>query len=280
MYHYIPKWNIMNFKEKYTNIVDKNNSLLCVGLDIDKEKIPKFIFDSSNNPYIEFNKAIIDSTKDIVCAYKLNMAFYESIGLKGHKILKKTLEYIPNNIITILDGKRNDIGNSARMYAKSIYEIFNADSTTVNPYLGIDGIKPFIEYKDRCNFILCRTSNPSAIEIQDQLISDTPLYQKISMMIKEWNYNNNCGAVIGATYPNELKIIRKILGEDIPFLIPGIGKQGGDMEKTIKNGTNKKGLMVIINSSRNIIYAGKDENYAEKSRKAAVNTKDLINKYR
>jgi orotidine-5'-phosphate decarboxylase len=166
------------------------------------------------------------------------------------------------------------------MYAKSIFEIFNADSTTINPYLGIDGIKPFLDYKDKCNFILCRTSNPSAIDLQDQLISNIPLYQKVSMLIKEWNFNNNCGAVIGATYPDELKIIRKILGEDIPFLIPGIGKQGGDIKKTIKNGTNNKGKMVIINSSRNIIFAGNDENFAEKSRKAAIHTRDLINKYR
>jgi orotidine-5'-phosphate decarboxylase len=270
----------MNFKEKYNNIAETNNSLLCVGLDIDRDKIPKFLFDSSNNPFIEFNKSIIDLTKDVVCAYKLNMAFYESIGINGHEILKKTLEHIPKDIITILDGKRNDIGNSARMYAKSIYDIFNADSTTINPYLGIDGIKPFLDYKNKCNFILCRTSNPSAIEIQDQMISNIPLYQKISMLIKEWNFNENCGAVIGATYPNELKIIRQILGEDTPFLIPGIGKQGGDIKKTIKNGTNMKGEMVIINSSRGIIYAGNDENYAEKSRKASINTRDLINKYR
>ena len=223
----------MNFKDKYSKIVEKNNSLLCVGLDIDKNKIPKFILTKNNDPYLEFNKSIIDATKDIVCAYKLNMAFYESIGINGHDIIKKTLDYIPKNIISIIDGKRNDIGNSAKMYAKSIYEIFKADSTTINPYLGIDGIKPFLDYKNKCNFILCRTSNPSAVDLQDQIISNVPLYQKLAMKIKEWNYNDNCGAVIGATYPNELKIIRDILGDEIPFLIPGIGKQGGDIEKTI-----------------------------------------------
>ena len=270
----------MNFKEKYSKIVNDNNSLLCVGLDVDKDKIPKFLFETSDSPYIDFNKSIIDSTKDVVCSYKLNMAFYESIGINGHEILKKTLDYIPKNIITIIDGKRNDIGNSARMYAKSIFEIFNVDSTTINPYLGVDGIDPFLEYKKKCSFILCRTSNPSAIDLQDLIVSNIPLYQKVSLKIREWNYNDNCGAVIGATYPNELKIIRKILGEDIPFLIPGIGKQGGDIIKTIKNGTNKRGEMALINSSRSIIYAGNDENFAEHSRDVAIDTRDLINKFR
>ena len=270
----------MNFKEKYSKIIKKNNSLLCVGLDIDKNKIPKFLFTKSNNPYLEFNKSIIDATKDIVCAYKLNMAFYESIGINGHDIIKKTLDYIPKNIISIIDGKRNNIGNSARMYAKSIYEIFKADSTTINPYLGIDGIKPFLDYKNKCNFILCRTSNPSAVDLQDQIISNVPLYQKLAMKIKDWNYNDNCGAVIGATYPNELKIIRDILGDEIPFLIPGIGKQGGDIEKTIKNGISKNGNMIIINSSRDIIYAGNDYNFSEESRKKALKTRDIVNKFR
>lgn len=270
----------MNFKDKLSNIVNMNNSILCVGLDVDKDKIPKFLFDTNTSPYISFNKSIIDSTKDVVCAYKLNMAFYESIGTNGHEILKKTLEYIPKNIIIILDGKRNDIGNSARMYAKSIFEILGADSTTVNPYLGIDGITPFLKYKNKCSFILCRTSNPSAIDLQDQIVSNFPLYQKVAMKIREWNYNDNCGAVIGATYPNELKIIRKILGDDIPFLIPGIGKQGGDIEKTIKNGGNTKGEMVILNSSRGIIYAGNDDKFAERSREVAIKTRDSINRFR
>jgi orotidine-5'-phosphate decarboxylase len=270
----------MNFKDKLSNIVNNNNSLLCIGLDVDKDKIPKFLFETSKSPYLDFNKSIIDNTKDIVCAYKLNMAFYESIGTNGHVIIKKTLEYIPKNIIIIIDGKRNDIGNSARMYAKSIFEILGADSTTVNPYLGLDGIKPFLEYKNKCSFILCRTSNPSAIDLQDQIVSNTPLYQKVAMKIKKWNYNNNCGVVVGATYPNELKIIRRILGNEIPFLIPGIGKQGGDIEKTIKNGTNTKGEMVIINSSRGIIYAEDNEKFAEHSRETAIKVKDSINKFR
>jgi len=270
----------MNFKEKLSKIVKKNNSLLCVGLDIDEEKMPKFLFESSKNPYFEFNKSIIDATKDLVCAYKLNMAFYEVLGKEGFDLLEKTIDYIPNEVVIILDGKRNDIGNTARKYAQSLFETLNADAATVNPYLGFDGVKPFVEYKNKCSFILCRTSNSSARDFQDIESKTIPLYQTVANKIRDWNSYGNCGAVVGATYPDELKIIREILGEDIPILIPGIGVQGGDVESTVKHGTNKDGEMVIIVSSRSIIYAGKDQQFAEAAGKAASSLRDEINKYR
>jgi orotidine-5'-phosphate decarboxylase len=270
----------MNFKQKLLNIVQKNNSLLCVGLDIDQEKLPKFLFKSSSNPFLTFNKSIIDATKDLVCAYKLNMAFYEIFGKEYFDLLEKTVDYIPKDIVVILDGKRNDIGNTARKYAQTLFDTLKADAVTVNPYLGKDGITPFLEYKDKCSFILCRTSNESAVDFQDLQISSIPLYQIVAKKIKDWNVNDNCGAVVGATYPDELKNIRKILGEDIPLLIPGIGKQGGDVKKTIIHGTNNKGEMAIINSSRGIIFAGNDENFAEVSSYAALSLRDEINKYR
>jgi len=272
--------NQMNFKEKLEKIVSKNNSLLCVGLDIDCEKMPKHLFKISKDPYFEFNRSIIDATKDLVCAYKINMAFYEALGLQGYELLQKTIKHIPSDIIVILDGKRNDIGNTAKKYAKSLFEELGADAVTITPYLGKDGITPFLDYKDKCSFILCRTSNPSAVDFQDLKISNKPLYEYVANKIKQWNTNNNCGAVVGATYPDELKAIRTILGENIPLLIPGIGSQGGDVEKTVKYGINSKGKMAIINSSRNVIYAGKDKNYAEKIRKAAMSLRDEINKYR
>jgi len=270
----------MNFKERLLGISHKNNSLLCIGLDIDKEKIPQFLIESSKKPYLDFNKSIIDATKDIVCAYKLNMAFYEVFGSEGLILLEKTIEYIPKDIIVVLDGKRNDIGNTANKYAQTLYETFNADAVTINPYLGIDGVTPFLSYKDKCTFILCRTSNDSASDFQDLIVSSIPLYQIVAKKIKEWNKNKNCGAVVGATYPSELKIIRNILGEEIPLLIPGVGKQGGDVEKTVKNGTNAKGEMAIINSSRGIIYAGKEEIFSEKSREEALFLRNEINKYK
>jgi len=261
--------NGMNFKEKLSKIVSKNNSLLCVGLDIDKDKIPKHFFKKSKDPYFEFNKSIIDSTKDLVCGYKLNMAFYEVLGRAGLDVLAKTIDYIPKDITVVLDGKRNDIGNTAKKYAQSLFETFNADAATVNPFLGIDGVKPFLEYKDKCSFILCRTSNPSAVDFQDLKISDKPLYEHVANKIKQWNTNSNCGAVVGATYPGELKQIRKILGEDIPILIPGIGAQGGNVEKTVKNA----GELAIIVSCRGIIYS-------ENPRESAIKLRDEINKYR
>jgi orotidine 5'-phosphate decarboxylase subfamily 2 len=270
----------MDFKQKLLNISKKNNSLLCVGLDIDKDKIPRFLFQSARDPFFEFNKMIIDATKDIVCAYKLNMAFYEVFGRDGFDLLEKTIRYIPKNIVVIVDGKRNDIGNTARKYAQSLFDTFHADAVTINPYLGIDGIIPFLEYNDKCSFILCRTSNPSAGDFQDLTVTKTPLYQIIAQKIREWSVHGTCGAVVGATYPNELKTIREILGEDIPLLIPGIGKQGGDVKKTVKYGTDAAGENAVINSSRGIIYAGKDESFTEASRISAISLRDEINRYR
>jgi orotidine-5'-phosphate decarboxylase len=270
----------MDFREKLSNIVHENDSLVCVGLDIDEEKIPKFLFTKSKDPFFDFNKSIIDATKDVVCAYKLNMAFYEVLGLEGFKILGKTLKHIPRNVVVILDGKRNDIGSTAKKYASSLFETYKADAVTVNPYLGIDGVKPFLEYKDKCSFILCRTSNPSAVDFQDLKTQGKPLYQIIAEKIKEWNKIGCCGAVVGATFPDELKAIRGILGDDIPLLIPGIGKQGGDVEKTVKYGTNGEHEMAIINSSREIIFAGDKEDFAEKSREKAESLRKEIDKYR
>jgi len=270
----------MDFREKLLNIVHENDSLVCVGLDIDKEKMPKFLLDSSKQPYLEFNKAIIESTKDSICAYKLNMAFYEVFGKEGFELLEKTIKQIPKEIIIILDGKRNDIGNTAKKYAESLFETYEADAVTVNPYLGIDGVKPFLEYKDKCSFILCRTSNPSAVDFQNLKTQGRPLYEIVAEKIKDWDKIGCCGAVVGATYPDELKTIRGILGEDMPLLIPGIGKQGGDVEKTVKYGTNSRHEMALINSSREIIFAGDKEDFAEISRDKAEFLRKEINKYR
>ena len=270
----------MDWREKLSNITSQNNSLLCVGLDSDNEKLPKFLLGTSKNPLLDFNKGIIDATKDLVCAYKLNMAFYEVAGTKGIDALEKTIQYIPHNILIILDGKRNDIGNTAQKYAQSLFETLKADAVTINPYLGKDGVSPFLDYKEKCSFILCRTSNPSAGDFQDLLVSSTPVYQIVARKIREWDKNKNCGAVVGATYPEEMKTIRSILGDDIPILIPGIGKQGGDVEKTVRNGTNSHGEMALINSSREIIFAGDNEEFAEQARKKAEFVRNDINKYR
>ncbi len=268
----------MNFIEKISAISEENNSLVCVGLDTDIDRIPKFLLNERDSVF-EFNKRIIDSTGDLICAYKLNMAFYEMLGIKGIKSLQKTIKFIPDNIPVILDAKRGDIGNTAEAYAKAIFETIGCDATTVNPYMGHDSVKPFIQYKDKGVMILCRTSNEGAKDFQD-LICGKPLYQIIAESVKKWNEYGNCGIVAGATFPEELRIIRNIVGNEMPVLIPGIGAQGGEIVKVVRAGVNSEGRMAIINSSRAIIYSSSGENFAEIAREQTSILRDTINNIR
>lgn len=244
----------MKFQEKLNKASQKSNSLLCVGLDVDLSKIPE--------PFslFSFNQKIIDETKDLVCAYKPNIAFYEMYGIKGISSLLKTIEYInQTGIPVILDAKRGDIGNSSIAYAKAVFEEFKADATTVNPYMGSDSVKPFLDHKDKGIFVLCLTSNPGAQDFQP------PIYKEVAKRVKEWNKHGNCGLVVGATNPEELKEIRQIV-PDMPLLIPGIGAQGADLETVVKYG----GKNIIINASRSVIYA-RDPRAAAKSLRDSIN---------
>ena len=273
----------MTFKDKLKKISVKNNSLVCIGLDSDIEKIP-IRLKTNQHPQFEFNKAIIDATYDLVCAYKPNIAFYEAENLAGLMQLKYTLDYIGKNypeIPVIMDAKRGDIDNSNSGYVKFIFDYLGADAITVHPYLGKEALKPFLDHQDRGVFILCRTSNPGAGELQDLEISGIPFYQILAKKISsDWNYNGNCGLVVGATYPNELEIVRRIVGEQIPLLIPGIGAQGGNIQKTVEAGIDSQGLNAIINSSRKIIFADSGPEFAKKARMEALKLRDEINKYR
>ncbi len=272
----------MSFKTILNNIVVKNNSLLCVGLDSDIEKIPEHIR-NGEHPQSTFNKAIIDATADLVCAYKPNSAFYEARGIAGLEALKITCDYIKDKyseIPIILDAKRGDIGNTNVGYIKFAFDYLRCDGITLHPYLGKESLKPFFDQVEKGIFILCRTSNEGAGEFQDLIIDNKPLYQIIAEHAgKEWNYNGNCGLVVGATYPDELKVVRHIVG-NLPLLIPGIGAQGADVEKTVKAGVDSEGLNAIINSSRGIIFASSGANFAEKAREETQKLKDLINIYR
>lgn len=276
----------MKFIDKLVNISRKNKSLLCVGLDTDREKIPKFLL-KDHDPILSFNQRIIESTCDLVCAYKPNIAFYEAHGSRGWEALKKTCEAVPKEIPIIIDAKRGDIGNTARMYAKAIFEDLGADAVTVNPYMGEDAISPFLEYENKCALILCLTSNKGAKDFQLSLlktqpkagIDGKPLYQLVAEKIVSWNREENCGLVVGATYPEQLKKIRGI-AKSLPILIPGIGAQSGEIESTVKFGTDEKGELAIINSSRAIIYASPKEDFAEAARDQALKLKDRINLYR
>ena len=268
----------MKFVEKLKRASQKNNSLLCVGLDTELEKIPKFLL-SEKEPIFSFNQKIIDSTRDLVCAYKPNLAFYEAYGIKGLEALKKTCEYIPKDIPVILDAKRGDIGNTSKMYARAIFEEFKADGVTLSPYLGEDSLSPFLEYEDKGCFILCLTSNAGAKDFQLQEIEGKPLYKIVAEKVKTWNKKGNCGLVIGATYPEQLKEIRDMAGE-LPILIPGVGAQKGDAEKTVKYGTDKNGELAIINSSRGVIYASSEKDFALRAKDEAKKLRDLFNSYR
>lgn len=267
----------MSFLEKLDSTVKKNNSLLCIGLDIDLKRIPASLL-NKGDPIFDFNKAIIDATKDLVCAYKPNIAFYEMYGVYGIQALIKTIEYAVDDIPIILDAKRGDVGHTASAYAKSIFEIYKADATTVNPYMGYDSLEPFLEYKNKGVFVLCLTSNVGYKDFQ-VVGKEEPLYKLVAKHVKEWNVSGNCGVVVGATNPAELKEIRSIVG-DMPILIPGIGAQGGNLSQSVRFGVNKKGERAIINSSRNIIFASSGEDFAGSARVAARKLKEEINNYR
>lgn len=267
----------MNFLEKLDGAVKANNSLLCIGLDIDLSRIPKFLL-NREDPIFTFNKAIIDETRDLVCAYKPNIAFYEMYGMYGMESLVKTIEYAKDDTPIILDAKRGDIGHTAAAYAKAAFEFYKADAVTVNPYLGHDSVEPFLEYKDKGTFVVCLTSNPGSKDFQ-VLGGEEPLFKSVARRVKDWNKNLNCGLVVGATSPDELKDLRMLV-QDMPILIPGVGTQGGDLQSSVKNGVNKKGERAIINASRAVIYASDREDFAREAKLFARRLKDEINSYR
>lgn len=270
----------MNFKQRLANSIKKNNSLLCIGLDPELEKLPKHLLKKSD-PIFAFNKDIIDQTADLVCVYKPNIAFYEAYGLTGLISLKKTIDYIKKNypeIPILLDTKRADIGNTAKMYAKAIFEYWQVDATTIYPYLGLDSVLPFLEYKDQCTILLIRTSNPDAKTFQDQKIGSDPLYLKIAQEIKKWHFAN-IGVFVGATYPDEMKKVRQLFPNS-PILTAGLGAQGGQAEKIVRAGVDKNGGNLMCNNSREILYASSDKDFAKKSRQKALEIRNTLNKYR
>ncbi|MCI0542382.1 orotidine-5'-phosphate decarboxylase [bacterium] len=256
----------MKIIEKYNARARKANSLLCVGLDADFEKIPEK-FKKLSHPQFEFNKYIIGETYEYAAAYKLNSAFYEARGNQGIRELKMTMEYLQEKhpgIFTIIDAKRADIGNTNNGYVSSIFDWLGFDAMTLHPYLGGEALQPFLDRSDKGCIILCRTSNPGAGELQDLEIDGKPLWYRVAEKVKnEWNRNNNCILVVGATYPEEMKMIRMLVG-DMTFLVPGVGAQGGSVKSVMMNGKNSEKLGLIINSSRGIIFS---DNPAEEARK-------------
>ena len=272
----------MTFQEKLDAIVKKNNSLVLVGLDSAIDNIPERVR-TGEHPQSTFNKAIIYATQDISIGYKINTAFYESRGPSGIEAMKRTCDYLkahyPDSLI-IIDAKRGDIGNTNEGYVSFVYDYLGADAITLHPYLGKEALKPFLDRKDKGSIILCKTSNPGSDELQGLMVDGKPLYQVLAEKVsKEWNYNNNCSLVVGATYPDELKHVRTIVGT-MPLLIPGVGAQGGDVEKTVKAGIDSRGVGAMINASRSIIFASSGLDYARKAREETVTLRDQINAFR
>ena len=267
----------MRINDTIRQQIKDKNSLVCVGLDTDPDKVPAHLMKKPDPLYL-FNKMIIDATCDQVLAYKPNLAFYEALGKEGWELLKKTVDYIPEGVLKIGDAKRGDIGNTARQYARALFDL-GFDMVTVNAYLGWDSVAPFVEDESRGVFILCLTSNISSQDFQYLTVDGDPLYIQVARKIKVWNQNGNCGLVAGATHPEELGQIRNIT-PDLPFLIPGIGAQGGDLEGAIQFGTDNAGEMAIINSSRGIIYASSGEDFADAAREQTKSLRTRINQIR
>ena len=268
----------MKFLEKLQRVQRKHRSLLCVGLDTDPATLPRHL-GTSKAAVLQFNRQIIEATGDLVCAYKLNLAFYESLGERGWRIVKETLSCIPQHVITIGDGKRGDIGNTAERYAHALYDDFGFDAVTVNPYLGYDSVEPFIRDEQHCAFVLALTSNEGSNDFQRLNIGGRPLYERIVQASVKWNTKKNIGLVVGATHPKELQPIRK-LAPAMPILIPGIGKQGGDLESAVRFGADKGGKLAIINASRSSLYASRGKDFATAARNEALQLRAQIQKYR
>lgn len=257
------------FTDRLAASAERAGSWLCVGLDPDPAKYPAGLEAEDTT---EFLLDIVEATADVACAYKPNAAFFEALGGYGHEALTEVIAAVPPGVPVVLDGKRNDIGNTASKYAEAAFDELGADAVTVTPYLGRDTVEPFSCYEDKGVFLLARTSNPSAPDLQD-LPTDaahTPLWQAVATLaMREWNTNQNLGLVAGATYPDELAAIRTLCGDGVPLLIPGVGAQGGDAATTLQHGGDGAGQFALVNVGRGIMYAGSGDGWLDQVRAAA-----------
>jgi orotidine-5'-phosphate decarboxylase len=270
----------MNFIDRLATAQQTNNSWLCIGLDPVRERLPQVVL-SSDNPLLAFGCAVVQATTDLVCAYKPNLAFWLAEGPVGLRSLQELITEIPPRLPVILDAKFNDVGHTAAAYARAAFETLGVDGVTANPYLGIDALRPFLAQEEHGVFVLARTSNPSAPDLQDRPVDGRPLYETAAKLAVQWDAENPgaCGLVVGATYPDELARLREI-APDLPFLIPGIGAQGGSLEAAVTYGPTTGKLGPVINSSRGILYASSGPDFAEAARAAALTLRDRINQFR
>jgi orotidine-5'-phosphate decarboxylase len=271
----------MNFIDGLQSAWQRNNSLVCVGLDPEPGRLPAPL---SKNPdaVFEFCRAIVDATADLVCCFKPQIAHFAA--QRAEDALERLIAHIHKahpGIPVILDAKRGDIGSTAQHYASEAFDRYGADAVTLNPYLGRDALKPFLDRADKGAVILCHTSNPGAKDLQELDVDGRPLYQHVAQLVaRDWNGNRNCALVVGATFPQELAAVRRIIGDAVPMLVPGIGAQGGDVAAVVRNGKNASGTGLIISSSRAILYASAGNDFADAARAAAQAMRDEINRYR
>ncbi len=267
-------------KQQLISRIKEKKSLLCVGLDTDIRKIPKFLIEEYENPIIEFNRRIINATSEFAVAYKINTAFYEADGIKGWQNLEETFKMMPKDIFVIADAKRADIGNTSKMYARAFFENINADAITVAPYMGEDSVSPFLEYDNKWIILLALTSNAGSKNFQYLNVdaeNTTKLYERVLETSSKWGTDKNMMYVVGATHPKDFKHIRKIVPNHF-LLVPGIGAQGGDLQGVLENGLNKD-YGLLINSSRGIIYASDKEDFDAVAAEKAKELRDKIAKF-
>ena len=275
----------MNFLDKLLIASRQQNSLLCVGLDPEPDRLPAQLHDLPVARAITyFSRAIIEATAPYVCAFKPNLAFFEVLGPKGMYVFQEVLQAIPAHIPVIVDAKRGDLGNTARNYAAAVFDVYGCDAVTVNPYLGYDSVVPFLAYHEKGVILLCRTSNPGAHDFQDVLVYGEngqvrPLYEVVAQRVQSWNKAGNCGLVVGATYPEELRKVRSIC-PDMPILIPGVGAQGGDLEASVVAGVDAFKEKAIIAVSRTVLFAGEGKEFATAAADEARTLRNRINEVR
>jgi orotidine-5'-phosphate decarboxylase len=255
------------FSQKLKNSIKRTGGCLCVGLDVDLAKLPQGI-PKDGHGALKFCRSIVEATKDLAAAYKPNMAFFESLGTHGFEILELLRQSIPPETLFIADAKRGDIGNTSQAYSKAFYELLKADGVTLSPYMGKDSIDPFLDHAGTCSFVLCLTSNPSSADFQlSELKEGGKLYEKVARTAVEWGKGKKgeVGLVVGATQTQHLRDLRKLVPDTV-FLVPGVGAQGGDLQGVMREGRNKEGYGIVVNVSRQILYASSGTDFADKAR--------------
>ena len=274
-----------SFRDRLRDTARSANSLVCVGLDPNPDRMPPHLWDSSDvkGSIVRFNQGIVEATADLVCAYKPNLGFYTALGLDGIAALIETRELIPSHIPVILDCKANDMGDTARGYARGYFDAWDFDAITVNPYMGEDSLQPYLEHEGRGVIVLCKNSNPGSGDFQDQSVGagDQPLFMEVATRAVAWDttYPASVGLVVGATYPAQLAEVRAQC-PGLPILLPGVGAQGGEIAAAVQSGVGEDGFDLVVSSSRGIIYAGTGPDFASRARDAAIELRDAINAVR